>query len=318
MEYWVYACYFVVYSFLGWVVEVAFHALTMGKFVNRGMLEGPYCPIYGFGVLGILLLLEPLKGQFWFLFLGSVLLCSLVELVGGFALDRLFHQRWWDYSELPFNIGGYICLSFSIYWGIGGTILIHEIHPLFEKFFHVTPNFFVIAFAIVGLSALLMDAIITISSILKWNRVVEALSKEQSDLKNISDTIGQKVASSTLHIEGDVKEKREELQLKKQEISEAADQWTIKKEELFDQLEDRRKERKLLFEEKRKQMSDSLGEALENLPKSAKRRMEAFPRLKGTKSMDQDEVIQLMKKQSKHPEEQVDWLQVMEEIMGKR
>ena len=108
---------FFIYSFLGWCTEVSYAALVTGKFVNRGFLNGPVCPVYGFGVVIVLSILVPLKGNLLVLFIGSVVLTSLLEWLTGFLLEKIFHQRWWDYSDQPFNIGGYICLRFSIAWG---------------------------------------------------------------------------------------------------------------------------------------------------------------------------------------------------------
>ena len=108
---------FFLYAFLGWCTEVSYAALRTGKFVNRGFLNGPVCPIYGCGVVVVLAGLEPLKGNFVLLFLGSVVLTSALEWATGFVLEKLFRQRWRDYSDKPFNLGGYICLEFSVMWG---------------------------------------------------------------------------------------------------------------------------------------------------------------------------------------------------------
>ena len=95
---------FFIYAFLGWCTEVSYAALKSGRFVNRGFLNGPVCPVYGFGMVIVLWVLEPLRGNLLLLFLGSVALTSLLEWLTGFALERLFHQRWWDYSQEPFNL----------------------------------------------------------------------------------------------------------------------------------------------------------------------------------------------------------------------
>ena len=108
---------FLVYSFLGWCVEVTFVAVTLGQVVNRGFLNGPVCPIYGVGMLGVLLLLEPISDNILLLFFGGMLLCTAVELVGGWILEKVFHTRWWDYTDQPFNLKGYVCLGFSLMWG---------------------------------------------------------------------------------------------------------------------------------------------------------------------------------------------------------
>ena len=102
---------FFVYAFLGWCTEVSFAALTSGRFVNRGFLNGPVCPIYGVGVVIVFFFLDPLRGNTFLLFLGSVLLTSLLEWVTGFVLEKIFHQRWWDYSNEPFNPVSYTHLT---------------------------------------------------------------------------------------------------------------------------------------------------------------------------------------------------------------
>ena len=111
--------YFLIYSCLGWCLEVVYAAVTTGKLVNRGFLNGPVCPIYGFGMIIVLYALTPLVDNTLLLYLGGVILPSVLELVGGWALYKLYRTRWWDYSDYPFNIGGYICLEFCLLWGVG-------------------------------------------------------------------------------------------------------------------------------------------------------------------------------------------------------
>ena len=109
---------FIIYAFIGWCTEVSYAALDRGIFVNRGFLNGPYCPIYGCGVLIVVVLLTPLKKNLLILYLGSFLLTSVLEFITGFVMEKVFHNKWWDYSDKPFNIMGYVCLKFSIL-GIG-------------------------------------------------------------------------------------------------------------------------------------------------------------------------------------------------------
>ena len=108
--------FFLIYSCTGWCLEVIFAAATTGQLVNRGFLNGPVCPIYGFGMVIVLFTLTPLQDSVLLLYIGGVILPSALELVGGWALYKLYHTRWWDYSDFPFNIGGYICLEFSLLW----------------------------------------------------------------------------------------------------------------------------------------------------------------------------------------------------------
>ena len=98
-----FACfYFVIYAFLGWCCEVIFAALKTGKFVNRGFLNGPVCPVYGFGmllVIGMQVFLLGSSDNIFTLFAGSFVLTSAIEFLTGFVLERVFHDKWWDYSD---------------------------------------------------------------------------------------------------------------------------------------------------------------------------------------------------------------------------
>ena len=161
---------FFVYALLGWCTEVSYAALVTGKFVNRGFLNGPVCPIYGFGAAIIFLCLEPLKQNLLLLFLGSVLLTSLLELAAGFVLEKLFHQRWWDYSDEPFNLGGYICLRFSIAWGLIGLFVVDLLHPTVMLLVRLLPHTLgVVLLACFG-AVIAVDLAATGSAIARLNR----------------------------------------------------------------------------------------------------------------------------------------------------
>ena len=106
--------YFFVYGFLGWCTEVIFVAFKQHRFVNRGFLNGPICPIYGVGVTLVIACLEAFQSNLLLLYISSVILVTVLEGVTGWAMDKLFHNKWWDYSKLPFNIGGYVCLFLDL------------------------------------------------------------------------------------------------------------------------------------------------------------------------------------------------------------
>lgn len=122
--------YFFIYAFLGWLMEEIYIFVTFGVLVKRGFLHIPIGPIYGFGMLIVLFALTPIKKRILPLFAGSVLLTTILEYCTGYVLDHLFHQRWWDYTGFPNNLGGYVCLEFSLMWGIVGVVFIRWIHPV--------------------------------------------------------------------------------------------------------------------------------------------------------------------------------------------
>lgn len=135
--------YFFVYSFIGWCSEVVFAAVKHGKFVNRGFLNGPLCPIYGAGAVCILLALTPLqKGRSWdFLavFACSALLCSALEFFTGFIMEKFFHRKWWDYGDRRFNLMSYVCLEMTLLWGFACLLLMYVLHPAIAAVFSHIP-----------------------------------------------------------------------------------------------------------------------------------------------------------------------------------
>lgn len=185
--------YFYIYGFLGWCSEVAFAAVAHGKFVNRGFVNGPICSIYGFGVMSVLLVLGPLKSSFWLLFGGSVLFTSVIEYLTGWVLEKVFHDKWWDYSKRPLNIKGYVCLEFSVLWGIACVLVVDLFQPLVAKAVDLIPK--KLGWVLLGtFSALwITDNIITAMEIRKLPKKLRALQAIEDSLTAISDEIGEEI-----------------------------------------------------------------------------------------------------------------------------
>lgn len=184
---------FLLYAVLGWMVEVAYAGVCEAKFVNRGFLNGPYCPIYGFGMLIVVMILYPIKENWLLLFLGAFLLTTVLEYLTGLILEKIFHHKWWDYSDIPFNIQGYVCLKFSLMWGLGGTFIVAVVHPFFYKWIHLIPTIFdriLLAIMVIGL---LVDVSATVSDILKFNKRIKQLDQLAMRMRKISDELGEDI-----------------------------------------------------------------------------------------------------------------------------
>ena len=125
--------YFIIYSFLGWIMESIFRSIIEKKVINTGFLIGPICPIYGFGACIMFLFLGNLKDNIILLFLISCTLLTLWEYIVGVLLEKIFNTKYWDYSDHKFNFQGRICLTNSIYWGILGILFIKFIHPFVQN-----------------------------------------------------------------------------------------------------------------------------------------------------------------------------------------
>lgn len=187
-----YVAYFFIYGFLGWCVEVIFKALQKGILQNRGFLNGAICPIYGFGVCSVLLLTRPLgNDSLLVLYIGSVIITTLLELVTGFLMDKLFHKRWWDYSTMPLNIHGYVCLLFSLIWGVACVFLIKVLHPLIARFVSWVPH--MLKVVILSFLSLLfvVDSVLTILTVLKLNKKISQIDEMSARIKEQSDKITQ-------------------------------------------------------------------------------------------------------------------------------
>ena len=211
--------FFIVYAFLGWCTEVAYAAVNHGKFVNRGFLNGPYCPIYGFGVVLVVGVLTPLKDSDLVLFFGSVLLTSALEWMTGFVLEKVFHNKWWDYSEVPFNLNGYICLKFSIAWGFACIFVMKIFHPTVEVFVNWIPKTLG-WIAVVGLLIIFTaDAAVTAQSILKLNKRLEHMEEIAEKMKEISDHIGEDISENVLELMEKGETLKEKLQAEYEELA---------------------------------------------------------------------------------------------------
>jgi len=252
MTYYEICMYFLLYSFLGWVIEVIYHAVTQGKIVNRGFLNGPVCPVYGFGMLVVFMLgnvvssgtnaasgasqLSPLL-----LFLFGMLLATGVELAAGWLLDRLFHARWWDYSDKPLNLHGYICLEFSIIWGLAIVTVVKIVHPLLsDGTVRAIPEEW--GWPIMGILylAYLIDLIITVLTISGMNRKLKELDHIRRLMRTPSDRLSSFVGNTSLKTAQRVEEGEIQAALAKADLEDRARRM---REEMNDRTLDARKAR---------------------------------------------------------------------------
>ena len=125
-----YFLYFIIYSFLGWFMEVCVSLWNKHKFINRGFLIGPYCPIYGWGSLAIILVVGKNTTDVLAVFLKAILICSLLEYFTSYFMEKIYNVRWWDYSSKRFNINGRICLETMIPFGLLALLIIYVVHPV--------------------------------------------------------------------------------------------------------------------------------------------------------------------------------------------
>ncbi len=252
MTYYQICWYFLIYSFGGWVVEVIFHAVALGKVVNRGFLNGPVCPVYGFGVLSVFAMINTLQSSGYqmsegMIFLFGVILATVVELIAGWLLDVCFHARWWDYSDKPFNFHGYICLEFSLIWGLAIVLVV----KVFQKYVENNTSMqtdsalgWIILAILYGIY--LADLIVTVAVIRGLNKKLTRLNTIQSDMRIVSDKLSDTVANTTIDTAQVIGEGKVQTALAKAELREAAE---TKKNQSIEKLRKKKMELQREFDE---------------------------------------------------------------------
>ena len=275
---------FFIYAFLGWCMEVAFAACKSGRFVNRGFLNGPVCPIYGFGMVGVAVLLSPLKDNLLWMYLGSAVITTVIEYITGWMLERIFHAKWWDYSDMPLNIGGYVCLLFSLIWGALCVVIVRYMHPAIAGLVEHLPNWLTIALDGLFVSAIAVDLAATLATIRKLASRLSTLERMAGEIHSLSDNIGRRISDSTLAAKSRVE--AGEARLKEE---------TAKLESARDALSDRMASGRERVTEKLEQSAEAsrqrLNElkakfdaALEENTAGQRRLMNAFPNLKSRRN----------------------------------
>ncbi len=149
----------------GWLLETLYAVGTLGYFTKRGFLYGPLCPIYGWGAIILISVLHKHKSNPPKLFFYSAIVFSVFEYIVGFALDALFADKWWDYTNDFMNLNGRISIFYSFAWGIIALIFINYIHPFIEKAIHKAlkkiPNLWQLVIIRCGLSIIVVDTILS-------------------------------------------------------------------------------------------------------------------------------------------------------------
>lgn len=198
---------FLIYSFLGWILEVIAVAIKEKKFVNRGVTNGPLCPIYGIGALTILLTTHD-QSNIIFVFFGSLIYGTILEFITGKILERVNKNKWWDYSKKKFNLDGYICLQYSILWGVLGVLLVQIINPLFTSIFNSINIYIrsIIVFIALGIViADLLTSFITLEKI-KTDKLENATDKFGNWILN---SVKNRIENAYPNFKKKVKEKKQ-------------------------------------------------------------------------------------------------------------
>ena len=180
---------FLIYSFLGWMLETILAATEQRRFVNRGLINGPLCTIYGVPIVILTIFGQELP-LFW-LFLGAMIVATVTEWISGHMIERFYHERWWDYSNVKWNLDGYICLPASLVWGVLGTISMRWGNGLLIRLYGFLPEGIghLLVWILAGM--LVLDVTATIFALSGIGRSTQKWEAVDSWFTSISLRIGQ-------------------------------------------------------------------------------------------------------------------------------
>lgn len=172
---------FLIYSIIGWIIETIFCSIEQKKLADRGFLIGPICPIYGFGGTFMTLLLTKYLDDPLALFIMAVVICSILECLTSYFMEKLFNTRWWDYSDKRFNINGRVCLSVAACFGFLGVILLYFVNPFLVSLLSKIPDNILIIISIILFILLIFDFIISMVIVGKFTKDAKLVKEDSSN-----------------------------------------------------------------------------------------------------------------------------------------
>ncbi len=184
----IYFLLFLIYAFLGWCMEVTCKLIQFKRFINRGFLVGPYCPIYGWGALAITLLLQRYTNDIIVLFVMAVIVCSFIEYFTSYFMEKKYHARWWDYSNKKFNINGRICLDTMIPFGILGVFIMYVSNPFFIDIYNNIPDIWLHIIAGILFTLYIIDNIVS-------SRIISSIHVEEEKIADNTEEITNEIAT---------------------------------------------------------------------------------------------------------------------------
>ena len=211
--------YFIIYSFLGWCLESIYKTIIFKKPTNSGFLYGPFCPMYGIGAI-LMIWAGQLSSNPIVIFIMAFLIFSVWEYLVAVIIEKLFKTKYWDYSDLKFNLQGMVCLKNSLYWGILGILLIYMIQLVIRNLTEMIPDDILVYVDVILMIAILVDTVITIFRIMFIDKKIrqvfeigETIKEKILELKNID--LKEKAHIDNLQrLISDLKEKQDILKIK--------------------------------------------------------------------------------------------------------
>lgn len=283
---------FMFWAFIGWGIEVCWMTLETGEYQNRGFLNMPICPIYGFGVIMVVVFFRPIAHTFIPLFFVTSILCTTFELLVGLGMEKMFNARWWDYSHEKFNYKGYICLKISILWGLGCVIVVRIVQPTVEKLIDLIPVKVGLGLIVLWSVLIVIDLISSICAVNKLNNRLKQLDEISKIMLLSAVKIGENLSNETLEIKEKYDRMIEVKDAKTQEWRERYERYISSKDGESRFAEIRRRYAKIVdaADFKVSEWREKYDKLIEMRDSSVERLIKAFPDLRSTsysESMDE-------------------------------
>lgn len=244
--------FFYIYCFLGWCWESAYVSAKKKQWVNRGFLKGPFLPIYGSGALAVLIATLPVREYPLLVYIFGLLGATLLELVTGMCMERLFHVRYWDYSNQKFNFKGHICLSSSIAWGFFSLAMIYGFHKPIEHMVQGFPYWFANAAAFILTAVVAADFAVSFKTAMELRDILDSIERMKDEMERLQ----RRAEIMEAFLADSAEKKREELLERRDEFKEDMQEFKDeikagvqeRKEDVMEELREIRKKQQVYVE----------------------------------------------------------------------
>ena len=261
---------FFIYAILGWIIETTLVSIEKRKFVNRGFLIGPYCPIYGFGGLAITILLKNYTKDPIVLFLMAVIICGTLEYFTSYIMEKIFKARWWDYSAKKYNINGRICLETVVPFGILGCLVMYVLNPITFKYLNMLSNSMLNIISAICFTIFITDHIVSYNVISSFTKTVKTINVGK--IKDNTEEITKKVREVLIGKSFFNKRLMEAYPNLQAKIKEKARQIAQKAKEVKTEMSDKVESMKEKITQSASEIKDNIGDKVEEMQKEIRKK----------------------------------------------
>lgn len=261
---------FFIYAILGWIIETTLVSIEKRKFVNRGFLIGPYCPIYGFGGLAITILLKNYTKDPIVLFLMAVIICGILEYFTSYIMEKIFKARWWDYSAKKYNINGRICLETVVPFGILGCLVMYVLNPITFKYLNMLSNSMLNIISAICFTIFITDNIVSYNVISSFTKTVKTINVGK--IKDNTEEITKKVREVLIGKSFFNKRLMEAYPNLQAKIKEKTRQIAQKAKEVKTEMSDKVESMKEKITQSASEIKDNIGDKVEEMQKEIRKK----------------------------------------------